>query len=127
MKQSRWKKADWILLGSLLAAGLLGGLLLFLTSKTGQRVQVRVGGEIQAVYRLEEEGRYRIEGAEGGSNILVIQDGKAWVEEASCPDGLCMHMGKIMQQGQSIVCLPNQVIIEITEAGAEQKVDGVVR
>lgn len=127
MKQQKWKKADGILIGIFLLIGLLGGILLFLLGERGQKVQVRVGGEVQAMYRLEDNGRYHIEGVEGGSNTLVIQDGKAWIEDASCPDGLCMHMGKIMQQGQSIVCLPNQVVIEITDTGAEQSVDGVVR
>ena len=127
MKQQKWKKADGILIGIFLLIGLLGGILLFLLGERGQKVQVRVGGEVQAMYRLEVNGRYHIECVEGGSNTLVIQDGKAWIEDASCPDGLCMHMGKIMQQGQSIVCLPNQVVIEITDTGAEQSVDGVVR
>jgi hypothetical protein len=74
---------------------------------------------------------YEINGVNGGTNLLIIQDGEAWVEEASCPDGLCKNMGKISQVGQSVICLPNKVVVEILDKEGEVSgtpdVDVIVR
>ena len=61
---------------------------------------------------------------DGSYNLLVIQDGKADVTEASCPDGICVNHRAISKQGQSIVCLPNKVVVEI-ENGEESDLDAV--
>ena len=61
-------------------------------------------------YPLSRDGVFPLN---GGSNILVIEDGEAWVSEASCPDQICRGMGKISRNGEFIACLPNRVIIVI--------------
>ena len=66
-----------------------------------------------AGYPLDVDASYTITGANGGTNLLVIEDGAARIEEASCPDGVCVHTGRIRRNGQSIVCLPNQAVVEI--------------
>lgn len=115
MMHAQWKKwrADILLFGGLLLVGCGFGLVLLLTQHDGAQVQVRVAGEVITDFPLTEDHTYEIRGANGGTNLLVIQNGEAWVEEASCPDGLCVNMGKISREGQSIVCLPNQVVVEI--------------
>ena len=40
-------------------------------------------------------------------------DVPAYMKEADCPDKLCVHMKKISQVNETIVCLPNQVILTI--------------
>lgn len=79
----------------------------------GGTVQVRVAGAVTAGYPLDVDASYTITGVNGGTNLLVIEDGAARIEEASCPDGVCVHTGRIRRNGQSIVCLPNQVVVEI--------------
>lgn len=49
-----------------------------------------------------------------GHNVLVIENGTVRMEESSCPDQVCVHTGTIDKPGQTIVCLPNRVVIEIT-------------
>ncbi len=44
---------------------------------------------------------------------VVIKDGCVWVTGATCRDGTCEHTGKISRAGQSIVCLPAEVVITI--------------
>lgn len=127
--QTKWKKwrADVLLLGGILLAGCIFGLILLLTRHDGAQVQVRVAGTVKTAFSLAEDTTYEITGADGGTNLLIIQDGEAWIEEASCPDGLCMNMGKISRKGQSIVCLPNQVVVEVVDSegasGAESEID----
>ena len=123
MKQGRPKRADILLLGSVLLAGCLLGLVLLLTSRTGARVRVRVAGETVRTFSLSDDVEYEIHGVNGGTNRLVIRDGRAWIEEASCPDKLCVRMGRVHRNGQSVVCLPNQVVVEIV--GGENESDSI--
>ena len=46
------------------------------------------------------------------------------MQEADCPDHVCMLMGKINKTGQVITCLPN--LLTVTIEGGEQLVDGLV-
>ena len=36
-----------------------------------------------------------------------------YIKDATCPDKLCQKQGHISKNGQQIICLPNQVIVEI--------------
>lgn len=126
MTQKKFKKADALLLLALFLAGLLVAGILVLTGRNGATVQVRVSGEVTASYPLDTDRTVVIEGADGGTNTLVIRDGEAFVESASCPDGLCVGMGHIKRSGQSVVCLPNEVVVEITE-GETGEADAVAK
>lgn len=114
---SRKRRWDILLLLGLLAVGSILGMCLLLTGRSGGTVQVRVAGEIKGTYRLNEEQIVQIEGI-GGTNLLVVVDGCASVTEADCPDALCVNMGQIRRTGQSIVCLPHQVVEVVTETDA---------
>lgn len=118
--KKKLRKADLILIGGMLAAGLILALVLIFTRSEGATVRVKVDGEIVRSFPLIEDIVYTIQGVNGGTNELVISGGSAEVHEASCPDGLCVNMGKIHYNGESIICLPNKVVVEIIggEAGA---------
>lgn len=118
MKPFKLRKADLILLAVVLALGAVLAAVLLLRSSGGV-AQVRVAGVVTASYPLDEDASYTITGADGGTNLLVIEDGSARIEEASCPDGVCVHTGRVRRDGQSIVCLPNQVVVEIVSESAE--------
>lgn len=111
------KKNDMILIGALLVGLLVVLAVLMLTKSGGSYAVVSVDGAIVATFPLSEDTTYEIEGYDGGHNTLVIKDGKAHLEDSSCPDHLCEHMGKIDKVGQSIICLPNRVVVEIRGAG----------
>jgi hypothetical protein len=36
------------------------------------------------------------------------------MKEAECPDRSCVKQGKISKNKESIVCLPNKVIVEVS-------------
>jgi hypothetical protein len=46
---------------------------------------------------------------------LVIKDGKAFIQNADCPDKICAEHKPISKTGETIVCLPHKLVIEITE------------
>ena len=47
---------------------------------------------------------------------LVTVDGDR-VAESDCPGQDCVHTGTITRAGQSIVCLPEQVVVQLTGGG----------
>ena len=102
---------------------LAAGLFIFLRAgqTDGARVVVRVDGQEVATYSLARDGRYELN---GGSNILVIQNGEAWLTDANCPDKLCVRQGKIRVTGQVITCLPNR--LTVTVYGVDGGVDIVI-
>lgn len=59
-----------------------------------------------------------------GKMQIKVKDGKIRVTQADCPQHLCVNMGWIEYSGQSIVCVPNKILIEIKSAGP-QLVDAV--
>lgn len=111
-KKTALKRGDLYLIGGcLLAALALCGLWLLLR-RDGGTVIVEQNGRETARYALGENRTVRIEG-EGGYNLLVIENGEAWLSEADCPTQLCVKTGKIRYGGQSIVCLPHRLAVRI--------------
>ena len=75
---------------------------------------------------LSEDTEVTIEGVDGGENLLVIQDGTAKIESASCPDGICVRHYAISRDGESIICLPNRVVVTI-RGGEKGDVDALYK
>lgn len=97
---------------ALIAVLLLLALVLYFQFSAGKDeggwAVVTVDGEEVARYSLKEDGVYPLN---GGTNVMQIGDGKAWLIEANCPDHVCIDMGKIQYEGQIIVCLPNRLVV----------------
>lgn len=63
-----------------------------------------------------------------GRNIIRIMNGGVSVEDADCPDKICLKQGFINKSGQSIICLPHKLVIEIIGNTKEEKsseIDGI--
>ena len=112
------KKRDIILIASILIVAIALFLVVEMTKKEGAGVTVKVDGVDIAEYSLSKNGTYSLN---GGTNILVIEDGKAYLSDANCPDKLCVHQGKISMTGETITCLPNK--LTVTVFGTEESVD----
>ena len=106
-----------IIFGLLILAGVLF-FLYFNKGEEGAGVIGRVDGVETARYSLSESGRYELN---GGTNILVIEDGAAYMLQADCPDHICVSQGKIRYTGQCITCLPNKLTVTVygTDQGVE--------
>ncbi len=113
MKKSILKKNDIFLIGGFLIIFVAIILILSMMNTSGNQVVVSIDGVESYSFPLNEDLEFEITGYEGGTNYLVIDDGEAYLKDASCPDHLCVHMGKISRAGQSIICLPNRVVVEI--------------
>lgn len=123
MKGRKGRK-DLLLWLALAAVG--GGMVLLfrLTRPPAATVAVKVGGTLRASYSLMEDRVVTITGVGGGTNELHIEGGTVYLTEATCPDHLCVKQGVIRRAGESIVCLPNQVVVEL-RSEQEAELDGV--
>ena len=125
-------KRDILLLVFLFLTGAVIFIAVIFGSVRGNFVKVNVDGRLIAIYPLSENKTVEINGA-GGTNTLVIENGEAYIRDADCPDRLCVSQGKISRRGQSVICLPHKVVVEITDengnasVSAESDSDIVVR
>lgn len=116
MKQKKGKRNDRLLIAGLFAAALL--LLIWQNTagkRVGAAVVVSLDGEEVGSYSLRKDARIPII-SENGYNLLIIREGKAWIEEADCPDGLCRKQKAVDREGESLICLPHR--LAVTVAGA---------
>lgn len=116
-KEGKVKKSlrlDIIVVALLLALALLWLVITFLTREEGNVVSVEIDGILVAEYSLSVDGEYVL--GDGG-NVLVISGGEAYMASADCPDKTCVGVGRIRYAGQSIVCLPNRVVVTVLGDG----------
>lgn len=107
-------KTDLILAAIVLLIAAAGFLINHQLHKLpASRVEVSIDGKITEIYDLNRNTDVVIQGYGNGHNHLFIQDKTAWIGEATCPDHICVHQGKISKNGEMIICLPNRVIIQI--------------
>lgn len=100
-----------LIFGVLIIAIVLWMILSF--RETGKEAVVYRDGE--EIYRLDlgEETHLTLKSSEGQKNEIEIKGGKASVTSADCPDQICVKQGAISEKGETIVCLPHKLVIEI--------------
>lgn len=107
---------DALLALILVALGLIVYFALAAGRESGSLAVVTVMGEAVMEIPLESDGEYSLN---GGTNVLVIEGGKAYMKYADCPKKLCVKQGKKFLSGQKIFCSHNKVLIEIVGDGEE--------
>lgn len=103
-------RLDIIVIAAILLASIALLLIMTLTREEGAAVVVEIDGKTVATYSLYQNGEYSLN---GGTNVLVIENGQAYLNYSNCPDHTCEKTGKIQYVGQTIVCLPNLLTITI--------------
>lgn len=109
------RRSDVLLIAALLVVSAAGLLYLFVFRSGGDTVKVTVDGELYGVYSLSSDCSVDIVTGESSDHLnrLVISGGKASMETADCPDGICVAHRPIFRDGESIVCLPNRVVVTV--------------
>ena len=74
---------------------------------------------------VTEPYSFPVEWEDGGCNIISVEPGRICVSEADCPDQVCVRQGWISDGVVPIVCLPNELVIQLEGAGNELELDGV--
>ena len=85
----------------------------------GNQIRVMLDGKIYGTYSLSKDQTIEVKDGDF-YNRIRIEDGKAYMEEANCPDGYCEEQGKISGHTQTIVCLPHKLVVEVLENENDQ-------
>lgn len=123
--QKRKIRNDIILVAVILVIAAAGLLFFGLNKEMGSSVAVNINGEQTAVYPLSVDTEVTITTGENNEhiNVLTIKDGKAYISEANCPDGICAETRAAQYVGETIVCLPHKVVVEIVAENTDSEID----
>ncbi len=105
------KRNDWILAVGILLAACIAGFFFYGNRLQGKYVLVQVDGEEYGRYHLNEDQVIDIH----HTNRLTIQDGKASMTYADCPDQICVNTAPVGESHELIVCMPNRITVEVQE------------
>ena len=111
------KKNDIILFAAVMIIGILVFVINSTAHQQGAKVKIVLGHDVYGVYDIGKDREIVIENGEG-LNVVAISDGSVSMEAANCPGGDCMRQRAISKTGQTIVCLPNRVVVSIEGADA---------
>ena len=117
----------------LFAAVALGaGLTLYfvvkpLLSVSGSEFRILVDGETYGEYSLDEDQEIEVVVDGKVTNIVTVKDKKADMTDADCPDKLCVMQKAISNENESIICLPNKVVVEVTKSEEKSEYDSIAR
>ena len=73
---------------------------------------------------VKETYRLTIDGKDKSENIVEVRNGSIGIINASCPDHICIDTGFIDNSSVPVVCLPNKIIIEISD-NTDNSIDAV--
>ena len=120
------KRRNDIILAAVLLLVAVAGLLLFKRfQQPGDFAVVYVDGAEIVQLPLDKDAEFVINGV-GGTNTLVIKNGKADMTEADCPDGICVDHAPISKVGDVITCLPHKVSVTVkTNKQSDSEIDMV--
>ena len=141
------RKADIILFIVLVVIGLAASAALSLSradAGDGAKVIIESGGDLYATYSLYEDRTVIVPAPKQNGidapapnaddpasaqydyyNVVEIKDGTVSVTEASCKNQVCVKHGAISRSGETIVCLPNRLVVRIDNGGEGGGYDSV--
>ncbi|MBP3736735.1 MAG: NusG domain II-containing protein [Lachnospiraceae bacterium] len=134
------KKADLLLAAALLLLSFTGFVFLRPAASSDGVVVIRISGRIIAEYPLDTDITVRIPDDETGAgtaesgtaaadmpfNEIEILGREVCMRDANCSNRLCILQGKISRPGQSIICLPHRLTVEIRAEGTGKEVPDAV-
>lgn len=115
---------DVVFLAALSLLGIVLTTGIYCFSKHGSTINITVNGVLYGTYALSEPQEIPVELDGRIANIVVIENGEATMKDADCPDQLCMRQGTISRDGQTIVCLPHKLVVEVT-GGEKEEYDSI--
>ena len=127
-QKKRKFRNDGILAAVILIIAVAVLLFMKLTKVQGNSVVVKIDGVETQCFSLEENIEFEIKTGKNDENynVLVIKDGKASIVDADCPDGICEEYRPVSYVGETIICLPHKVVIEIVGDNIDMELDAAI-
>lgn len=122
------KKMDIVIIAVLLIISFTPHLIFFKTSQKGSKNNyaiIQVDGKIHKkidLSKVKKSEKVNLN-LPNGKNTLLIKNNNIEMKSANCNDALCVKQGNISKVGQTIICLPHKLIIEIKGDELDSKDD----
>lgn len=127
MKKLELKKLDTIIIVVLLILSIIPSiyLMFFKSNNENSSIVIKVDGEVEKSIPLKDENKSNIYEFNFNNNTgyVEVKNGRVRMLEMDkkiCPEGICSGTGWIENSYESIVCLPNRIIV--TFEGNKDKV-----
>lgn len=126
------KRGDLILIGIVIIAALAFIVPKWLLPDASENThniyaEITVDGKLFKQVPLTEEEQIIEVKTDHGINILKVHDYGIEMYEADCSDKVCLSFGFVTRQGDTIVCLPHRVLVELkSDTAGESDTDAVV-
>lgn len=117
-------KSDIKLVIILCFISLIGVFAFEFFSKEGGKALVYYDGDLVKTIDLSVDSDYVVDGA-NGDVLINVRSGKIKVEDENSPLHLCSKQGYVSASYESIVCLPNKIVINISSDNEDY--DAVVK
>ena len=119
-------------LAALLVLLALGSILYLVLAPKGHTggslIRITQGGTVIREIpfsEVTEPYEFTVTGPDGCYNIIRVSPEGVQVTEASCPDKICVRTGIRKDSRLPIICLPNQLVIEIVAEDGLSELDTV--
>ena len=122
------KKMDIVIIAVLILLSFTPHLIFFKTSQKGSKNNyaiIQVDGKIHKkidLSKVKKSEKVNLN-LPNGKNTLLIKNNSIQMKSANCNDALCVKQGNISKVGQTIICLPHKLIIEIKGDELDSKDD----
>jgi hypothetical protein len=117
------KKADIALFFIILILGLILSFVSLTGDLGSDKVLVTVDGKDYGIYSLYEDQDIKVV-QNNHINHITIKDGKVSMSYSTCKNQICVNTKAITESKDTIVCLPNKVMVEITGGGSADVISG---
>ena len=97
-------RADILLIVGIMILTIAGLFVWKKLQKPGAYVDILIDGTSVKTLQLDKDASYE-----------VMQDGSVTVQDADCPDKICEKHRAINRTGETIICLPHKLVVEIKE------------
>lgn len=116
-RPSAW---DFVIIALVCFAALSAALFPVLFSHDAAYAKITLDYGHEVVLPLAKDTVYEVE-SNGYTLCVHVEDGAAYITDATCPDRVCVNSGRISRDGEVIVCVPAMITVEIVseEEGAD--------
>ena len=122
------KKMDIVIIAVLILLSFTPHLIFFKTSQKSSKNNyaiIKVDGKIHKkidLSKVKKSEKVNLN-LPNGKNTLLVENNSIVMDSANCNDALCVKQGNISKVGQTIICLPHKLIIEIKGDELDSKDD----
>ena len=123
-----WKPLDAVIICFVLAAAACFFIMAGSAAHGGLTAVVRLSGAVVKTIdlsALDSPVTYTVKGDGNLAVTILAEPSGVRVSQSGCKDQICVKTGKLTYSGQTAVCLPAKVTVELTSGSQAAEPDGI--